>query len=62
MFVHPARHALICVALVHPVRRRCVGMCECLPDRDFGDDFVSIHFSCIPMSLHKPGWYSTHEE
>ena len=34
-------------------------MCECLPGRDYGDDFVSIHFSCIPMSMHKPGWYET---
>ena len=41
---------------------QCVGMCECLPGRSVGDAQISAHFSCIPLGLHKPGWYTTEHE
>jgi len=40
---------------------QCVGMCECLPERDLREGFFSIHFSCMPVGLHKPSWYESEE-
>jgi hypothetical protein len=38
---------------------QCVGHCECLPERDLKQDYISVHFSCIPEIIHKAAWYET---
>lgn len=38
---------------------QCVGMCECLPEYDLREEYISIHFSCIQGDLRKPGVYTT---
>ena len=37
---------------------QCVGHCECIPERDMPNEFISIHFSCL-QGLHKPGEYKS---
>ena len=38
---------------------QCVGMCDCLPDRDLREGYMTVHFSCIQGRLLKPGAYAT---
>ena len=40
---------------------QCVGMCECLPQRDLPDEFFSVHFSCL-NGLKKPSEYESERE
>lgn len=37
-----------------------VGTCECIPERDAPQKFMSIHFSCM-QSVGKPGGYTSEE-
>lgn len=41
-----------------------VGNCECLPERDLGPAYFSVHFTCLPVTppVHKPGRYENEAE
>ena len=30
---------------------QCVGNCDCIPDRDIPDKSITVHFSCIQVSV-----------
>ena len=55
--------AYVCLPLLPvPVRRQCVGMCECIPERDMPNEHVTVHFSCIQNGINKPGGYETEKQ
>ncbi len=41
-----------------------VGNCECVPERDLGTAYFSVHFTCLPVTppVHKPGRYTNEDE
>ena len=41
-----------------------VGNCECVPERDLGTRYYSVHFTCLPVTppVHKPGRYENEDE
>ena len=41
-----------------------VGNCECVPERDLGAQYFTVHFTCLPVTppVHKPGRYENEEE
>ena len=41
-----------------------VGNCECVPERDLGSQYFSVHFTCLPVTppVHKPGRYENEQE
>jgi hypothetical protein len=57
--VFPPGSCLFILVLRLPLQ--CVGNCECLPERDMPNDFITIHFSCIQYGIHKPGTYTTEQ-
>ena len=48
--------------MLPPLLRISAGMCECFGGRDLREEYISIHFSCIEIGLHKPSWYETELE
>ena len=40
------------------------GNCECVPERDLGAGYFTVHFTCLPVTppIHKPGRYESEEE
>jgi hypothetical protein len=41
-----------------------VGNCECVPERDLGAGYFTVHYTCLPVTppVHKPGRYENEEE
>lgn len=65
---HPLPLPLLLLQGSKPVYRaldirydQCIGMCECLPDRDQPDLYFTVHFSCI-QSVGKVATYGSERE